>query len=455
MLKKLTLSSLLVLSLGATAQTKSLEDRVSELEATQSLNIFSFSGTLMTQYDHIEAKQTQGASYDNKVDYMRLLSFLNVDANVNENIKFYSRYTVSKFFNNISNQAGTTAGTNFRVFDIGIARSYSGSQVYVERAYADMKMSDSLILSAGRLSTFDGPPNHLPHGKSRMGTYPALVYNTNLDGAALTYNHELNTDSSLSTRVVYSPLYSYTYNVSGVPMYQGQPTTDNNGTTGDKLPSSSAIAAWMLEYNLKNSSAFNNFTVIYQGIAVNNLNIYAAQLPSITHPLAGVLTPTGRITATYGLHSVTFDMAGVAKSNLDLGLSFVSSEMKNTGAISYGGTPSVFGYGASAQDEVAKSTTSLVSLRYKYTNNDFVGYEHLNGSKNNFIFDLGSEDLTNFQATPGTGSHVYLLHKFSPELGLRVGYRQQQYKYAPMTIGATTEIDRKVNTAYANLRLDF
>lgn len=447
MLKQLALSSLVILSLGTTAHAaKSLEDRVAELEANQSLNIFKFSGTLMTQYDHIEGKQTKGATYDNKVDYMRLLTYLNVDADVNESVKFYSRYTVSKLFNNITNQSGSATGLNFRTTDIGVSRGYSGSQVYLERAYADMKLSNSLILSAGRLSTMDGPPNHLANGKSRMGTYPALVYNVTLDGAALTYNHELSTGSGLTGRLVYTPLYSVAFNVTGVPNYQASPTTGNNGTTGDKLPSDQTITSWMLEYNSKESGVFSNLTVIYQGLSVSSLGVNAAQVST---------SATGRTSSTYNAHSLTLDMADIAKSNVDLGISFLSSEMKNTGAISIGGTPAVFGYGASQQDETANSTTTLASLRYKYTSNDYVGYEYLNGGKNNFIFDLGAEDLTNFQATPGTASHVYLLHKFSAELGLRIGYRQQEYKYTPLTIGATTEIDRKVNTYYANLRLDF
>lgn len=441
---KLALSGLLLLSLGATAQTKSLEDRVAELEANASLNVFKFSGTFMTQYDHIEGKQTKGASYDNKVDYMRLLTYLNVDADVNENVKFYSRYTVSKFFNNITNQ-GAAAGLNFRTTDIGVSRGYSGSQVYLERAYADIKMSNSLILSAGRLSTIDGPPNHLAHGKSRMGTYPALVYNVTLDGMALTYNHELTTGSGLTARLVYTPLQTLAYSAT-VPNYQGQPTTGGNGVAGDKLPTSSAIASWMLEYNSKDMGVFGNFTAIYQGLTVNSLRVNGVQVNAAA---------TGGTVSSYNVHSLTLDMANIAQSNVDLGLTFLSSEMKNEGAISIGGFPAVFGYGASQQDEKANSTTTLASLRYKYASNDYVGYEYLNGGKNNFIFDLGAEDLTNFQATPGTASNVYLLHKFSPELGLRVGYRQQEYKYAALTIGPTAEIDRKVNTYYANLRLDF
>ena len=41
------------------AQSKTLEERVAELEANQSLNIFSFSGTFQTRYDQIiSAKQS-------------------------------------------------------------------------------------------------------------------------------------------------------------------------------------------------------------------------------------------------------------------------------------------------------------------------------------------------------------------------------------------------------------
>lgn len=375
--------------------------------------------------------------------YMRLLVSLNVDADVSPTIKFYSRYTASKFYNNITNQ-GTVTGLNFRTTDIGVARGYSGSQVYLERAYADIKMSDSLIFSAGRLSTMDGPPNHLANGKSRMGTYPALVYNTTLDGLALTYNHDLTTGSGLTARMVYTPLQSLSW-ANNAPLYQGQITTGNDGKAGDKLPSSQAIASWMLEYNSKEMGIFGNFTAIYQGLTVNSLGFNGSSVGG-----------TGRTVSEYGVHSLTLDMANIAQSNVDLGLSFLSSQMKNSGSVTaaaLGGT--VYGYGATQENETISSSTTLASLRYKYASNDYIGYEYLNGGKGNFIFDLGAEDLTNFQATPGTASNVYLLHKFSPELGLRVGYRQQEYKYSALAFGAISEIDRKVNSYYANLRLDF
>lgn len=450
MLKQLALSSLVLLSLGATAQTRSLEDRVAELEANSSLNIFKFSGTLMTQYDHIEGKQSQKgtsfAAFDDKVDYMRILTYLNVDADVSSNVKFYSRYTVSKFMNSITNQTG--ASLNFRTTDIGVSRGYTGSQVYLERAYADIKIADSnFILSAGRLSTMDGPPNHLAHGKSRMGTYPALVYNVILDGAALTHNYDMG-GSNIATRIVYSPLTTVVTGLAnGVPNYEGQPTTGGNGIAGDKLPSSNAILSWMLEYNNKEMGSFGNFTAIYQGLTVNSLRTGGNQVSATLG--------AGGTKSSYNVHSLTLDMANIAKSNVDLGVSFLSSDMKNEGVITVGGFPAVFGYGASAENEKVSSTTTLASLRYKYASNDYVGYEYLNGGKGNFIFDLGAEDLTGFQATPGTASNIYLLHKFSPELGLRIGYRTQEYKYSSLTVGPITEIDRKVNTGYANLRLDF
>tara|TARA_B110001454_G_scaffold64823_1_gene62984 strand:+ start:33662 stop:35011 length:1350 start_codon:yes stop_codon:yes gene_type:complete len=449
MLKQLALSGLVLLSLGANAQTRSLEDRVAELEAAQSLNIFKFSGAFITQYDHIEGKQsktgTSFAAYDDKVDFMRLLTYLNVDADVSSHVKFYSRYTVSKFFNSIVNQTGSSL--NFRTTDLGVSRGYTGSQVYLERAYADIKVADSnFILSAGRLSTIEGPPNHLANGKSRMGTYPALVYNVTLDGAALTHSYDMS-GSAITTRLIYSPLTTVVSGLTnGVPNYQAQPTTNGNGTSGDKLPSSNAVTSWMLEYNSKDMGSFGNFTAIYQGLTVNGLAVNGYQVNAAA---------TGRTVSSYNVHSLTLDMANIAKSNVDLGLSVLSSEMKSEGAISIGGTPAVFGYGASAENDKVNSTTTLASLRYKYASNDFVGYEYLSGGRGNFIFDMGAEDLTNFQATPGTASNVYLLHKFTPELGLRVGYRTQEYKYSALTIGPTVELDRKVNTAYANLRLDF
>ena len=69
----------------AFAQAKTLEERVAELEANQSLNIFNFSGIFTTRYDDIlKAKQTEPAAsaLDTKdLNYMRMKFQFNIESN--------------------------------------------------------------------------------------------------------------------------------------------------------------------------------------------------------------------------------------------------------------------------------------------------------------------------------------------------------------------------------------
>ena len=163
MFKKITKSAIaasLMIPAISFAQSPSLEERVAELEANSSLNIFSFSGMLMMRYDDIlKAEQTTpngtaNPAFDNKnMTFLRTKFQFNADANVSKNIKFYSRLTATKHANVLSKSGTAPAGV---AEDLGENNSYRSSAVYLEKAYADLTIPDSnFTLSLGRLPTVD------------------------------------------------------------------------------------------------------------------------------------------------------------------------------------------------------------------------------------------------------------------------------------------------------------
>lgn len=435
----------------ANAQTMSVEDRLAELEANQSLNIFKFSGTLETWYDSIKAKQTTNnaatTAYEGNVDYMRLRASINMDADVSKRVKFFSRFTTSKFFNKYFSQAtaaraGVIPAPTVNP-EFAESRDEKGSQVYLEKAYADVTVGDSgFIFSFGRLPTMDGPFVHYPNGKARSGTYPALMYNASLDGLAGSYN--LKSDAGdFSARLIYTPqtyLASSAGTTNKVPSYQTSPIvgTGRGNTTN-------TLTSLMLEYS-KKMDGVGDLNVIFQGYQTGEVETPGSAFNNGT-------ATSGSVTSKVSANSLTASMDNIASLGLDFGVTYLASEVQNQGTITIGPS-SIYGIGASKAGETLTGSSVLATLRYRIAD-FYLGAEYLDGGKNVFIYDVGADNLTSFYSTPGTGTHAYIMYKMLPELGLRLGYMHQEYKTTPFTFGPSVDTDRKIETYYANLRLDF
>lgn len=453
-ISKLLLAAVLAPSAGFAQM--SLEDRVAELEANQSLNIFSFSGALETSYDSLQAKQgvtSTTREYDEKTDYLRMRAFINVDAKVSPKINFYSRFTTSKFFNTYEEKNIGTGSSPVLNTELTEARDEKGSQVYLEKAYADYTFAEGSVFSFGRLPTLDGPITHIPKGRPRSGTYPALVYNSALDGLALSKNMSLG-DGNFAARVIYTPFMNRTTSEgkgSTFPAVLLKPTVNS-----DNQANFTDLTSLMLEYGM--DTKMGAFNVIYQGYQTGE---FYADGATITTPISSTASATGSGVVHFKIqaHSLSGEWNRVANSDLDLGVSYISTRVENRGTISMlaGTTPVayIYGLGATKEGETLNGSSALVSARYSVLHNFMVGAEYLAGGKNVFIYDSGADNLTGFYSTPGTGTHAYFLYKPEPQLGFKLGYMNQEYKNAPFTFGESKETDRKITSYYANIRLDF
>lgn len=464
---------ILALGLAANAQ-KSLEDRVSELEAQQSLNIFNFSGYLESYYDNIKAKQsatTSTSALDDKTDYLRLRAGININATVSEKTKFYSKIVASKFMNKM-----TTQGTYDNSFtpDLSEGRRFEeGSSMFLEKAYADVSLSEGLVFSFGRLSTVEGPHTQMAYNKDRMGTYPYLAYNSILDGFAFTYNHK-GSESTASGRLIYTPLQTYNRGSLTTPPYLAQTTVD-----GAKVPNLTDILAYMAEYQTSAGPIAKNLNIIFMGyvtqtrVGVNSLSSSAktaleagikqgcvAGLPT-GYPAStcDAITSSGSINAGISANNLTVELADIAGIGVDLGASYIQTEIANKGAINYtlGGQNiySIYGLGAAASEEKTKGATSVVNLKYNINSNNAIGYETLNGGKGVFIYAVGALDLTGYYTMSGTAEKFYYSTKLLNELSLNLSYAKQKYKYAAPSFGAIAESDKTVDNYTAMLRLEF
>ncbi len=438
MFKNIAKKSLLLalaLPMAAQAQSKmSLEDRVTELESNASLNYFKFGGFLETYYDSYVYKL--GTVEDNN-SLMRMRVGFDINADVSKAIKFYSRISASKFLNQIGTQSGTGANAPAATSEGRQGRDWSGSQLYLEKAYADVSLTPSTIFSFGRLPTEDGPPANWNLDKPRMGTYPMVIYNSVLDGFALTHNMKFDADT-LALRLIYTPLMTVAKSGSNT-IASPQGDGKNDSTTH--------LTSWMVDYNMNGGSFAKNLSVIYQGVNSGYIWINGSTL---AYPPSS----TGATAFSIMSHTLNVFAEDIAGSGFDFGVAYLSTELKNKGTLLLAGVLPSYGYGAESLEDTARGSSTLAHLRYNF-GNSAVGVEYVNGTKNVFIYDLGNTNLTNFYGTPGDATQVYVTHRFMPELTGRIGYAQQNYKYNDISLGKTAESDKKITTTSAMLRLDF
>ncbi|WP_413291697.1 DUF3373 family protein [Bdellovibrio sp. HCB185ZH] len=449
--KKISAAFIAGMLMVPTVQAATLEERVSELEANQSLNILNFSGTFITRFDDIiSAKQTQPATvlgqpstFDNKdLTYLRMKFQFNVDANVSKNIKFYSRLTTSKNFNSFYQQGLSGLPVSD---DLQASNSYQSSHVVLEKAYIDMTVPDTgLTFFIGRLPTVDGQPQNYKDGRARMGTYPMLSYDSVLDGMGVSYKMDqyMPEGHSLALRALYTPFAQYYAGANGA--YITAPTKQN----GSALPTSSTGYGLMADYSINNMSWAD-------GMGLTLLNFQTSDLYYANPAWVSVGTTPGmdsNLTLSVGGTTLAWELNGIAHTGWDLSLSYLASTLKSNGRL-MSGVPGT-GFGMSSDDGSESGSTFLLSTRYRLGTWIFGG-EWVNGSENSFYYATAAEDLTQFYSTHGNGYHLYVTKKFTQNLAFRVGYMLQDYDYTPTGIGPVVESDRKIETAYANLRLDF
>lgn len=421
-----------------TDKLAALEERISELEANSSLNIFNFRGTFITRYDDISSdnsKATTGAYKHDHLGYFRMRFSLDVDANISKNVKFYSRYTTTKHFNTWTK---TGSGLGFGD-DIYASDDYAGSAVVLEKAYLDMNIPDTnLTVSMGRLPTADGAPTHYWDGRARMGTYPLLSYGAVLDGVALTYNLDqyMPEGHKLAARAIYSPFSSINIDSQGSP-YQ-VPPTQNQNTGGAATNPIKDFYTLQLDYSTNSAGFTDNLSLIAQHNVLSSINM----------PISAAATSDLR----FSLQStnVTAEMNGIAGLPLDILLSHLMTEVHSQGTVAGLGV----GFGTALDDDKIRGSMSLISTRYRL-GSWLLGLEYGHGTKGLLFAGGTAEDLTNMYGTPGDLYHGYVTKKFTDTLSLRLGYYQQNEKYTHITVGPISDSEKKVDVGYAHFRADF
>ncbi len=442
---KKTLLFLFALSLGALpmaqAQTleekvAKLEDKLAEMEANNSTNIFKFSGTSVTRYDVLSTEsKTPAVVNEGYLPYLRSRFSINAEADFNQYITMHSRFTTTKFFNkwrstgNLSTYASDTGGSD----------SYQDSNVTLETGYLDIKFpSLSSVLSIGRIPTSDGPPAHYWDGLDRQGTYPLLAFGGTLDAIAWSVNLAslMPQNQSLSVRLIAAPFSDLNLGGSGIPAYMRSPNQDT--LTGLGVQTTKQHYNLNADYSVKNLSYVDSINLIYQLNYIDQLN-YSSSTGS-----GSTLSVNNR-----NIQSVYLDFNNILQSNVYLALAHLWTGFDSKGLASAGK-----GYATSKAEDTITGSFSLASASYRLSNWIF-GYEYGSGTEGVIYGGNNLEDLSKMYGFPGTLNHAYVTYRFYGSAAFRVGSYTQNYTHTANAIGPISQTDNKVNASYAQLRVDF
>lgn len=424
---------------------KSLDERVSELEAQNLLNRFHLGGYFAFRYDQITYRPNNDQSKDNRVHPFSLHLSLNVDVDVSEDLKFYSTLGMTKL-------GGVLIGANATAFNTAAAADLSAdyrrtsSAVYVERAYLDYHLRLlPLAFSAGRLPTVYGPPTNLWDGEPRFGTYPMMCFNAIMDGVALTLSlgKYLPAGQHLNLRGVYSPLGQVDF---ALPYKQVT-------SAGVLYPSTFPVGSLMVEYGVRPKHLLESVDLILEYAGSGYFKIAPSQaVPNAPAPLAGDYATRLQDLTAY------LELGDLGHLGLTAAVSYTESFFSSTGTmiIAATGTPIQAGTGTN------RGRATLVSLRYRIPlpalHRPFLGGEYLYSTKDFSVYNSVAEDLTGFYTTRGRAFHLYYTQPITDGLSLRLGLRRQNVMAVAASnsssAGPGVPSQDRFMTYYANLRLD-
>ena len=347
---------------------------------------------------------------------------LNMESKVNEKTKFTGRLSMYKGWSDSSTQALT---------DPAQGRKPTGdSAIYVERAYVDYSIVDSLIVTLGRQPSSDGPGMTLIENTKRKSTYPALLFDGAADGAVVTYKAMAKSAMNPTFRVAYGKGYQKTENYS--------PYTPSTETIDDL-----DVYGAFYEMSLPFSSMGENLLVLSYVHATN----------FIGHPQY-TAAPNNKNLGDIDLAGVYFENNKAFGTNLNYFLSFGYNNPKSNG--------NTVNFGAMTGNQnvalINKSGSAFqIGTRYDFDFGIKLGYEFNHGSKYWYSFTNGSSDLLNKLSTRGDVHEVYAMYQIDLNQFIKLGYEDISYDYtgSGWHIGAPQKTNDYIKREYLTYNLRF
>jgi hypothetical protein len=442
MKKKLLAFGLAVLSTAAYSQDKTLEQRIEDLELSRDLNWVKWGGSLETRYDHTSSSRdkdysviststgaaqprTKGGEIDN---YYRMWANLNMEAKPSDRLSFFGRLSAAKYFSVL----GSDGQPSTAFSDLSDGQSPKSSALFLERAFANYAISDTVTFTMGRLPTIDGPNKHIALNQQLSGNYPTLAYSAILDGFALTKSHKIDGSSSARAKFIYTP--TSTLNNSG---------RVTNGSTmlrdadGNRVGTTAGFFSALGEYEKVGGSFFKKNLTIFQWLHGDSTPFYQAPvttgLPAGTSIGSDLKVSVDRFVVYSEFEKIfgsEFDFAGQAMYSKVHSRGDITQCTGNAGVCG-AADPTTQGWNTNKDDDKMDGYAYALTMRYqtpwKAINRPKVGAEYFYASEKAYVYDAANINPINMYASQASPVyHLFWNQAFDGGLYMNVGYMYQK-----------------------------
>lgn len=438
---KLALLGAMTFSLTASAATmKELEQRIEDLEFKGYEDIFKFSGQVELRYDLIKAEDND--KDQNRTSHaVRLWSFLDMESSPSKKLSFYGRLAMAKHLNNMSN---TEAG-GIDTLAEGQDANYGNSDVFFQRAFVNYQFTNNLAFTFGRLPTANGTPYHLTRNESVGGAYPLLAYNAFLDGAALSYGM-----GNWNFKVVYTP---FTFRADSAKSAADHDAFEDTDT------GLYASVGYEKEKNLSWARRFAvQFSYFTGDVPIRANDLHVDNGAASTSPIALDQLSDARFIVQRAVLNIEVNQ--LLNTKFDFNLQLMTNNVGTGGSVDVflndtATTKVSSSYFLSDDGSKVSGNAGILTVRYAINDNNKVGIQYSQGSKNSFASDIvGKESVE--AVVPGTAYHLFYNHTFNGGLRMNVGYQANQIDYfAPESAGKRKEVDITNSSIYTAFVADF
>lgn len=437
-------------------QVEELHARADENEFQSALNKVKFGFDMETSVNFLDGDYN-AQEVDSKEKWTSVFH-LNMSANINERTKFNGRIGVSRNWSDY-----TLDTTN----DYNQGRNSSGgTNLFLERAYLDYKLSDNFIVTIGRQPGSDGPGSNLKNNSSRQATYPALLFSANGDGVVLTYKPKIPSLENSAVRLIYAKMYQWDDGTS----FLGKEEIDDAriygamletklplGLMGDNLMILWGVTADKVTINASSSGlgSLNIGDLSYANLYFENNNAFGTNL---NYFISGAMMKGSNAVDNSAL------IASRISSSENQAAAYLAA-LAATGDHATAQQLAAQRLQQSAQQAIAGTKLNEedawavhVGARYDFNDQWKLGYQFFHGSKYWYSFQAASvSDPLNITQTRGDAHDIYLIYQIDFNQFLRLGYTYVNYDYtgSGYPFGGTQKTDDTVKNIMLTYNIRF
>ncbi len=423
-----------------------LSDILEVVERKSIMDHLSWSAELRSRMDWYDFKEDRTNHEEENHGVGNIRFRLNLFSKISKNLRLSGRLTMYKYW--LTNEKVT--GSGLSLGSINASRVPSDEDLHVERAYMDyyFRLHEKLpvCLSFGRLPTTDSLPTHFREDGPRKSAYPALAYDAEVDGIALSFSlKELTGWPGANFKI----LYSRDARPGSMLVYRTNSALDD-------------FEAFMVQFETELGGRFTDSLFIINFLYYPQFDTVGTGFSSTG--LASLLKPVDIPGHSAKIWKLTgyLEFRRFLETNFDWFVSFaylsVSNEHLTRLRVGPVVIPGGFGY-TTTKDRDRSSTAFYAGIRYtlpwELCNESKLGIEFNRNTKGWFGHNVASEDPMWKLHVNGKTWDFYYLQPVTRHFHLRLGYTMTYRKYMNWGIGNPQRVNHKMTNTYLLLNAKF